>query len=191
MEWSQILGDGYVEGMTDDECQAKFNELYVPASQHSSELQKAKVTQDNLAKENADWKRKYREKQTEEERRAEEQAEQQAQKEKEVNDMRRELDIIKMSKQYMGMGYDETLAMETATAFVDGDTETVFSNQKIFSENLRKTIKSDLMKDMPNPPAGNKVDIDYSKQIAAAQESGNMVLAASLIRQQTEANATK
>ena len=43
MDWSQILGDAYVDGMTDEECQAKFNELYVPKSQHETVLQKEKA----------------------------------------------------------------------------------------------------------------------------------------------------
>ena len=58
-------------------------------------------------------------------------------------------------------------------------------------EALQKAIKADLMKNMPTPPAGNQTNIDYSKQIAAAQASGNMVLMASLIRQQAAANAPK
>lgn len=191
MDWKTFLGDAYVEGMTDDECQTKFNELYVPKSAHEAAIKKEKATADNLSKENADWKRKFRERQTEEERKAEELAEQQAARDKEFNDMKRELSITRMTKQYMGIGYDEELATETAAAFIDGDTETVLSNQKIFAEGLRKSIKSDLMKDMPVPPSGNETKIDYSAQIAAAQEAGDMALTASLIRQQSEANAQK
>lgn len=191
MDWKQILGDVYVEGMSEEESQARFNEIYIPKSQHDSAILKEKATRDELEKENAGWKRKYREKQTQEERKAEELAEQQAKKDAEVGLMQRELNIIRMSKQYMGMGYDEEFATDTATAFVDGDMDTVFSNQKIFSENLRKTIKSDLMKEMPIPPAGNETKVDYSKQIAEAQEKNDMVAMAALIRQQAAANAQK
>lgn len=191
MDWKTFLGDAYVDGMTDEECQAKFSEMYIPKSAHEAAVKKEKATADNLSKENADWKRKFRERQTEEERKAEELAEQQAAKDKEFNDMKRRLSIMEMSKQYMGMGYSEELATETAAAFVDGDNETVFSNQRIFAEGLRKNIKAELMKDMPVPPSGNESKIDYSAQIAAAQEAGNAVLMASLIRQQAEANAPK
>ena len=45
------------------------------------------------------------------------------------------------------------------------------------------------MKDMPAPPSGNQKTVDYSKQIAEAQERGDMAMVASLIRQQAEANA--
>jgi len=44
---------------------------------------------------------------------------------------------------------------------------------------------------MPGAVSGNQVKVDYSKQIAEAQAEGNMALVASLIRQQTEANAGK
>jgi len=191
MDWKTILGDAYVDGMSDEECQAKFNEKFVPKSSLDAALQKEKKIRDDLAKENADWKRKFKEHQTAEERKADELAEQQAARDREFNDMKRKLSIMEMSKQYMGMGYSEELATETAAAFVDGDNETVFSNQKIFAEGLRKNIKAELMKDMPVPPSGNDTKIDYSAQIAAAQASGDMALTASLIRQQAEANAPK
>lgn len=191
MDWKVILGDAYVDGMTDEECLEKFNEAYVPKASFDTAILKEKKSRDELAKENADWKRKFRERQTEEERKAEELAEQQAANDKELGDVRRELNILKMAKQYMGIGYDEELATETATAFIDGDTETVFSNQKIFSEGLKKNMKAELMKDMPVPPSGNETKVDYSTAIAEAQANGNLVQAASLIRQQAEANATQ
>lgn len=191
MDWKVILGDAYVDGMTDEECLEKFNEAYVPKASFDTAILKEKKSRDELAKENADWKRKFRERQTEEERKAEELAEQQAASDKELGDVRRELNILKMAKQYMGIGYDEELATETATAFIDGDTETVFSNQKIFSEGLKKNMRAELLKDMPVPPSGNETKVDYSTAIAEAQANGNLVQAASLIRQQAEANATQ
>lgn len=183
MDWKTLLGDAYVDGMTDEECQAKFNELYIPKTSYEAAIQKEKKDRDNLAKENAEWKRKFRERQTEEERRAEELAEQQAKRDEEFNNMKRELSIMNMSKQYMGMGYDEELATETAAAFVDGDTDTVFSNQKIFSESLKKNLKAELMKDMPVPPTGNNTKINYEQQIADAKAVGDLVKVSSLERQ--------
>ena len=73
----------------------------------------------------------------------------------------------------------------------DGDMDTVFRIQKKHEEALQKSIKADLMKQMPTPPSGNQTTVDYSKQIAEAQASGNMALMAALIRQQSEANAPK
>lgn len=183
MDWKTLLGDAYVEGMSDEECQAKFNDMYIPKTSHEAAIQKEKKDRDNLAKENAEWKRKFRERQTEEERKAEEFAERQAERDKEFNGMKRELSIMKMSKQYMGMGYDEELANETAAAFIDGDTETVFSNQKIFSESLKKNLKAELMKDMPVPPVGNNSKINYEQQIADARAKGDLVKVSSLERQ--------
>lgn len=183
MDWKTLLGDAYADGMTDEECQAKFSELYVPKTSFDTALQNEKKDRDKLAKENAEWKRKFRERQTEEERKAEELAEQQAKKDEEFNSMKRELSIMKMSKQYMGMGYDEELATETAAAFIDGDTETVFSNQKIFSDGLKKNIKAELMKEMPVPPSGNETKINYEQQITDAKNAGDLVRVSALERQ--------
>ncbi|WP_455535437.1 hypothetical protein [Roseburia inulinivorans] len=63
--------------------------------------------------------------------------------------------------------------------------------KELLGEALQKAIKADLLKDMPTPPAGNQTTIDYSKQIAEAQASGDMALMASLIRQQAAASAVK
>ena len=67
--------------------------------------------------------------------------------------------------------------------------DTVFKIQQKHDDEVRKSIKAEIMKDMPAPPSGNQKTVDYSKQIAEAQERGDMVMVASLIRQQAEANA--
>ena len=30
MDWENLLGNAYVEGMTDEEARAKFDEIYMP-----------------------------------------------------------------------------------------------------------------------------------------------------------------
>ena len=40
VDWKAILGSAYSEGMTDEEAQAKFNELYVSRADHDREIQK-------------------------------------------------------------------------------------------------------------------------------------------------------
>ena len=67
--------------------------------------------------------------------------------------------------------------------------DTVFKIQQKHDDEVRKNIKAEIMKDMPAPPSGNQKTVDYSKQIAEAQGRGDMVMVASLIRQQAEANA--
>ena len=43
VDWKAILGSAYSEGMTDEEAQAKFNELYVSRADHDREIQKNKT----------------------------------------------------------------------------------------------------------------------------------------------------
>ena len=48
-----------------------------------------------------------------------------------------------------GLGFDEKLAGETATAIVDGDATKLFANMKKFLETYRKTIEKELMDKTP------------------------------------------
>ena len=59
---------------------------------------------------------------------------------------------------YVSIGYDEKLAEETAKALAEGDIDKVFANQKKHNETREKTIKADLLKDTPTPPAGGGGD---------------------------------
>lgn len=56
-----------------------------------------------------------------------------------------------------GLGFDEKLAGETATAIVDGDASKLFANMKKFLENYRKAVEKELMDKTPGPGgnAGN------------------------------------
>ena len=56
--------------------------------------------------------------------------------------------------------------------------------QKKFLDNQQKAIKADLMKNMPGAISGNKVEIDYSKQIQEAQATGDFLTVSALLRQQ-------
>ena len=71
-----------------------------------------------------------------------------ADKAKLMSEMQAELETLKKVKmvsgykaQYLALGYDENLASETALAMAEGNTETVFKNQKLFQEAREKAIK--------------------------------------------------
>ena len=40
MNWETLLGNAYVDGMTDEEAQAKFNELYMPRADNDRECKR-------------------------------------------------------------------------------------------------------------------------------------------------------
>jgi hypothetical protein len=68
----------------------------------------------------------------------------------------------------------------------------VFANQKIHIENVKKAERAAALAGDPKPPAGQSPGaVDFDKAIAEAQGRGDMVSAASLIRQKAEAEAKK
>lgn len=185
-----LLGDAYKEGMTIEEINAALAEReLVDKSQFDGFVPKLLLEKANS--EAADFKKKWKAAASEQERKAIEDAEQQAQIQEELKTLRRASKVSEYEKQHLALKYDEKDAKEIAEALYDGDMDTVFRLQKKHEEALQKSIKADLMKQMPTPPSGNQTTVDFSKQIAEAQASGNMALMAALIRQQAEANAPK
>lgn len=182
-----LLGDAYKEGMTLDEINAALADRdLMDKSEMDGYVPKSLLDKANT--EAADYKKKWRGALSEAEQKAQDEKEKQTAMENELNQLRRDSKIAAYEKNYLGLGYDEKSAKEIAEAMFDGEMETVFMIQKKFQENKERAIKADLMKNMPAPPSGNQATVDYSKQIAEAQTNGNMALAASLIRQQAEAN---
>ena len=191
MDWKAILGSAYSEGMTDEEAQAKFNELYVSRADHDREIQKSKTLIDQYTAQIAE--RKQREQMSESEKADAERKEQWDAMVKKNQDLERTLKISELAGAYMERGFDKDFATETATAMYDGDNATVLSNEKIFADKREASLKSAWEKEYQvNPPAGNgSGKVDLSKQIAEAQERGDMVAYASLVRQQSEMNAKR
>lgn len=185
----ELLGDAYKEDMTFEDINAALAEReLVDKSQYDGFVPKTLLEKANS--EAADYKKKWKAAASEQEQKQIEDAEKQAQIEEELKTLRRSSKVSEYEKQHLALKYEEKDAKEIAEALYDGDMETVFRLQKKHEEALQKAIKADLLKDMPTPPAGNQTTIDYSKQIADAQASGDMALMASLIRQQAAANAT-
>lgn len=186
----ELLGDAYKEDMTFEDINAALAEReLVDKSQYDGFVPKTLLEKANS--EAADYKKKWKAAASEQEQKQIEDAEKQAQVEEELKTLRRASKVSEYEKQHLALKYDEKDAKEIAEALYDGDMETVFRLQKKHEEALQKAIKADLLKDMPTPPAGNQTTIDYSKQIADAQASGDMALMASLIRQQAAASAPK
>ena len=64
--------------------------------------------------------------------------------------------ISESKARFLGLGYDEKLATETAKALAEGDMEKVFANQQIHIENIRKAERASALGDTPKPPAGRE-----------------------------------
>jgi hypothetical protein len=190
MDWKTLLGNAYVDGMTEEEAMAKFNELYMTRADHEKESNVLQNKVDTLSSQVAENKRKERERMSEEERLKADQQSQWDSLIAENEELKKNSQIRDVADQYKERGFDKEFALETATALLNGDTATVLSNEKIFSDKQTAALRSSWEKEYNvNPPAGNGTGkVDYSAQIAEAQENGDMVAYASLIRQQNEAN---
>lgn len=110
---------------------------------------------DKTASDLAAAKKTIREKMTEDEAKAQQAAEEIELLRARVEELDREKKIGTYANAYLGMGYAEDLARSTAEALANGDTETVFANQKKHTEAREKALRAELLKSTPAPANGN------------------------------------
>ena len=173
---SDMLGEAYKEGMTEDEISAALEKKQ---QANDSEIGRLRNALNKANSEAAEYKKKIRESQTEEEAKAAAQKEEYDRIIQENADLKRSMNISTRKAQLIAQGYEEKLADETATAMIDGDLDKVLSNQGIFLEAQAKIIKEGQMRGTPRPSAdGNDGDngsgIDWDKKISEAQNRGSL-----------------
>lgn len=120
-----------------------------------SELEKYKNAASKANSEAAEWRKKHNALLSEEEQKKQANEEELTTLRTKVEAMEKEKLIAGHKAQFLAIGYDEALADATAKALADGDTAKVFANQKKFLETHDKTLKADLLKKTPAPPAGD------------------------------------
>lgn len=146
--------DGY-ENMTAEE-KVQALEAYSIADPDYSGYVKKDVF-DKTASELAQTKKDLKARMSDEERaRVENEALLKEYKEK-AESLQREKDIATNKAKFISLGYDETLANETAEALLNGDYATVFKNQQTVIENVKKIAKGEAMAST-TPPAGKAND---------------------------------
>ena len=180
---------GY-EQMTPEQKVAALEAYNHPDPDYSGYVKKDLY--DKAASDAASWKKKHNELLTEDERKKQEDADALASMKKELDELRKDKTVSEFKAKLIAQGYDEALASDTAQAMADGDTAKVFANQGKFLEDYAKKVKADAMKKTPKPPAGDgSSDIDYSKKIEEAQQSGDMAAVAyyTRLKAQEEAQA--
>lgn len=173
--------EGY-EGMTPEQKVEALLKVEVPEKVDLSGYVSKKVF-DDKASEAADLSKRLKEKMTDEEKAkaaqdeaAKEQAKKFADLEAKYAELEKQTVISANKAKFLGMGWSETLAEETAKAMADGDTEKVFANQKKFQEEYEKKLKADLLKETPNPEGGSGGEGD--KGLTLAQKIGKAKAAA-------------
>jgi hypothetical protein len=144
---------GYREDMTAEEKLALLDKYEPDKPDLTGYIQKS--TFDKTASELAEAKRQLKAKQTEEERKEAERLEAEAAIKAELEALRREKTISDSKARFLGLGYDEKLAAETAKALADGDMDKVFANQQIHIENVKKAERAASLAGDPKPPAGS------------------------------------
>ena len=143
---------GYAEMSAEDKLKALEA---LEEADNSAELERMKNAVSKANSEAAAWKKKHNELLSEEERKKQEQADHLAQVEKELADLRKEKTVSEYAAKFLGMGYEESMAKETAQEMADGDTEKVFANQVKFNDALKKAAIADKLKSTPRPGVGS------------------------------------
>ena len=153
---------------------------------NASELQRYKGATTKANSEAAEWKKKYNALLSEEERKKNASEEELNNIRTELENLRNEKSISENKAHFISLGYDEALAGETAKAMSSGDIATVFANQKKFLEDRDKTIKAELLKATPTPPAGKGDPKDFEARLAEARKAGNTAAAVMIKREAAE-----
>ena len=118
-----------------------------------AERDKFKKANDDLSKENANYKRQAKDKLSEEEKLAEERKE----KDKILEETRKELLTIKMTKEFMNTGFDEKTISSIIESFNSGDSvkfaKDLSTHIKALIDNVRKEEQTKFQQSSTTPPA--------------------------------------
>ncbi len=105
----------------------------------------------------------------------------------------RQATIAQHKASLIGLGYDDALATETATAMVDNDMAKIIVNQGKFQAAREQAMKEDLMKNTENPAGGGSGagGVDYAAAKAKAIQEGNDLEFLRLSRMEAEQTSEK
>lgn len=140
--------EGY-ENMTAEEKLAALEAMDLP------DVDKMKSALDKATSEAAGYKKQLRERMTKDEAEEAERSAREAAIQKELEQLRAEKVVDQHTAKFLGLGYDEKLARETATALASGEHELVFKNHAKFLADREKALRAEILKSTPTPPAGD------------------------------------
>ena len=175
--------------MTAEQKLAALEAYEIPAPDYSGYVKKD--VYDRATSDLAEWKRKHNALLSEEDKKKQESEEELTTLRKRVEEMEKEKLISGHKARFLALGYDETLADETAKAMANGETDKVFANQKKFLESHDKAYKAQLMGQTSTPPAGSSAGsgkTDYAKMIEDAQGRGDFAAVAYYTRLSEQEN---
>mgnify|MGYP004516127263 CR=1 FL=1 len=114
---------------------------------------------DRKASEAADLAKQLKAKMTDDEAKA---AEREANEKKimeELENLRKEKMIADYKSRFLGLGYEEKLAADTAAALSEGKMDVVFANQQKHNESLKAAATAAALAGGKEPPAGKEAGV--------------------------------
>jgi hypothetical protein len=180
---------GYAEMTAEEKVKALEEYSFELPKVDSAETDKLKQAVSKANAEAAEWKRKHNALLSDDEKKRQESQEAFEKMEQELTALRKEKVIAEHKAKFLSLGYEESLAVETASALADGDLNKVFANMAAFQETHDKAVLAQNLKSTPVPPAGTStVDTKsaYDKKIAEAQQRGDMAAVAAYMRLKAE-----
>lgn len=162
--------EGYENMTVEEKLSALENFEY---EDNAEENQKLRNSLTKANKEASDWKKKHNALISEDERQKQVRDEETEQLRTRVAELERGENIAKHKANLLSVGYDDKSAETAAQMITDGNIDGFFACQKKFLEEHDKTMKVELMKNTPTPPAGSAGGTNYEKKAAEAQQRGN------------------
>lgn len=138
------------------------------------EIERLKKALDKATKEAGDYRKQLQARMTQDELARQEAEQKQNDLQEKYNELLRRSTIADHTAKYMAMpGYDEKLARNTAEALYDGDMDKVFANQQKANEAYAKQLLAEQMRSM-TPPAGGGSEQTEPDNIRLAKELGKL-----------------
>lgn len=163
MNLKEVLGDAYKEGMTFEEVETALESVTIPED-NSAEIERLKNALSKSNSEAAGYKKQLREKMTEDEQKKQREQEEREELQNKYDKLLRKSVIAKNKAKLVAIGYDESLADETAEAMADGDSEKVFANQQKHLASFEKKVRAEALKNTPKPtPDGDSKTMTLEK----------------------------
>lgn len=157
------------ENLTPEEKLKALEELEL--EEQKPQDNKLKDALNKASAEAAEYKRKYNATLSEQEREKIEREEKEKALEEKIKELEFEKNLSTVKAQFLNLGYDNDLADETAKAYLEGNTQTVFANQKKFLEQKEANLRKEIMQKTPTPPAGGGGNAITRESIMAIKDN--------------------
>lgn len=163
MNLQELLGSDYHDGMTVEEVNAAISKKNL-IPDNAEMVSKLKESLNKASSEASNYKKQLNDRLTAEEKEKQEQEEANQKMLQELETLREGKAIADFKANFLGLGYEDKLAAETATAMYKGDTEKVFENQRIFVESQIANAKKELVKNTKHPNGGSGGGTSMTKE---------------------------